>query len=193
MIYFHGSKTGGIRSIIPHESLHGQPLVYLSSNFVVACFYTVNAIEAFFERNSPSRQTHFEPFFPYGFSPEGIPVLDEYYPNATKETYFGKKGFLYSCEIEETLGNSTNISCAVTSEKAIPVKDVQSYPDMYETLCALERKKQLIINRYEEYTMKQLQKIDEIVLGEIERNRLYDNPENAYSVFLRAKFPHLFP
>jgi len=192
MIYFHGSKIGGIKLIEPHESIHGRSYVYLSSNKVVACFYTVNAIEVFFERENWPKPDHFEPWFPYGFSHDGIPVLEEYYPNATRETYSGRKGFIYSCETEENLANPTNIPCAVTSEKALRVVDEECVLDIYEALCAFEKQGQLIIKKFEDASSQQLQVMDQLVIDEIQKYHLDLIPENPYSLFLKAKFPHLF-
>ncbi len=72
MIYFHGSPTGGIKTLLPNVSNHEDAFVYFSSNRSVALLYTVR------RKN----------WYPYGFVGENRMVeYTEYYPNGLGDIY----------------------------------------------------------------------------------------------------------
>ena len=74
-MYYHGSKTSGIKKLIPSKSLHNDDYVYLTTNKAVALIYTVNAIESFFEENGLIKPDKFQPWYSYGFNKESIPII----------------------------------------------------------------------------------------------------------------------
>lgn len=81
--YYNGSKTSGIRKLIPNYSLHGQKYVYLATRFEVALIYTANAIESFYDGNDFDKPDKFQPWYSYGFNKDKVPVIEEYYSAAT--------------------------------------------------------------------------------------------------------------
>lgn len=109
---YHGSKKGGLTILKPCLSSHNKELVYLTTNEAVACIYTVNAVESLYKSKGLSHGAPFSPWYPYGFDKDKTPLLEEYYPNATRLTYEGRQGYIYLCEKPQDLGNATEIFCA---------------------------------------------------------------------------------
>jgi hypothetical protein len=138
-VYFHGSKFMEIKTLIPDISLHGDKYVYLTTSLEVALIYTVNAIESYYEENHLVKSEKFQPWFSYGFNKEKIPVIEEYYPNATKETYSNKPGYIYICEELKNISNPTNIFNAVVTKEEVNIKDVIYVEDVYKKVLDLEK------------------------------------------------------
>lgn len=191
MIY-HGSKTPYIKKLIPRKSLHGEEYVYLTTNIAVALIYTVNAIESYYDSMGIAKPTMFQPWYSYGFTKEKVPCVEEYYPNATIETYKGKSGYIYICKEPSNYSNPTNIHCALTTSEKVEVLEEIFIPDVYEKMLEFEKQGILIINRYEDNTKKKNLFIESMIVEDIKKYDLIENKSNDYSVFLRCKFPQLF-
>ncbi|MDC7242883.1 MAG: hypothetical protein PQJ44_02755 [Sphaerochaetaceae bacterium] len=191
-MYYHGSKTSGIKELQPNFSMHGEKYVYLTTNRAVALVYTVNAIERFYEDNKLEKPEEFQPWYSYGFDKEKLPVFDEYYPNAVKETYKGKSGFIYICEEPKDFSNPTNIYCAIVTKSSVKTIKEEYIEDVYEEILKLEKQGLCKIRRFEEAKEKYLNKIESYIKEDIEKYNLNEDVNHNYGVFLRAKFPHLF-
>lgn len=179
--YFHGSCLPGLHTLKPHALEHGMPLVYLTTNPVVAALYTVHPVERPYN------------WYPYGFS-GSIPVYTEYYPQALKDVYGGKTGYIYRCrcEVELSLDNPTSIGCALVSRSPVEVKGYTALLDVYEALLEYERSGKLIVRRYETLSEKQKETGEKLVLGEIRTWKLREQPDCSYSRFLRERFPEIW-
>jgi hypothetical protein len=190
--YYHGSKKSRISTLCPNMSIHGDKYVYLTTKREVALIYTVNAIESYFEKKGLEKPEKFHPWYSYGFS-KGKLQIDEYYPNAFKETYKGKFGYLYLCsEPKQDISNKTNIFCAVTTKEDISVIEEIYIDDLYKEFLELESKGVIEIRRYKNWTRKQIHDIENSIKGTIEHFDLYNKPEYHYTLFLKEKFPKLF-
>lgn len=176
---YHGSSAGGLTELKPFLSEHGKPYIYFASNPVVALFYTVHAVERPYN------------WFPYGFK-NGIPVYNEYYPDALADVYKGKTGFLYEFESINGAENPTGINCACVCEKPVPVERVIEIPDVFEALVECEKRGQLIIERYDNLNAEQKSGIEKMIKSEIESCDLNSNPDCSYTKFLKSRFPNLF-
>lgn len=191
-MYYHGSKTTGIKIIKPNLSIHGKEYTYLTTSKVVALIYTVNAIESFYEDNNITKPSSFQPWYSYGFNKNLIPVIDEYYPNATYETYSNKSGYIYICKEPTEYTNETNIHCAITTpEEIVVIKEIY-IPNVYEKLLEYEKEGLLKIRKYEETSKEYLDKIYSYITDDIKKYKLLEESSSNYSIFVRTKFPFLF-
>lgn len=115
MILFHGSKTGGIKILEPHQADHDRPYIYLTTIDVVAAFYLCNAVQ--------------KPYywFPYGFENGNmdIPVYNELYPDALREVSEGIPAIF----IKQTLKK-----IRLYPLKTFPVHDWEPSPYLYLTV-----------------------------------------------------------
>lgn len=179
-LLYHGTSVAGLKRLRPTLSEHGKPYIYFASNMTVATFYTVHRVERPYN------------WFPYGFDKNGVPVYDEYYPDALADVYSGKTGYIYLCENISDIQNPTNINCAYVCEKDVDVNDVIEIADMYEWFLERENLGELRINRYENLTQRQKERFGRIILSEIEENGLKQNPDCGYAKFIKEKFPDVW-
>lgn len=189
---FHGSKTSGIKTLKPSFSMHGREYVYLTTNKAVALIYTVNAIEVFHEVNHLVKPEKFHAWYSYGFDKDKHLVIDEYYPNATEETYSGRSGYIYVCEDSDKYINPTNIYCAKVTENDVNVIDEIVIEDIYQEMLKLEKAGELKIRRYHEASEDFLKHIESMIKEDIIKFKFTKNTDHHYALFLQAKFPHLF-
>jgi hypothetical protein len=191
-MYFHGTKVNGIKELIPNYSLHGKEYVYLTTNKEVALIYTVNAIESFFESKKIEKPAKFQPWYSYGFDKNKIPVVEEYYPNATEETYANKTGYIYICDEPNNRINPTNIYCAIVTEENVKTKSEIIVKDVYAELLRQEESGKIKIKRYHQMDQIYLENIFEMIKQDIKKFNLLEKPSDNYTIFLREKFPFLF-
>ncbi|MFK5883669.1 MAG: hypothetical protein QM489_04935 [Candidatus Izemoplasma sp.] len=191
-MYYHGSKTPGIKSIKPNQSMHDQEYTYLTTNEVVALIYTVNAIEVFYENNNITKPGSFQPWYSYGFNKDLLPIIDEYYPNSTHDTYSNRSGSIYLCQEPSEYTNETNIHCAITTTKEVVVIKEIFIPDVYKKLLEYEKQGLLKIRKYEDTSEEYLEKIHSFIKDDIKKYNLSEDSLNSYSVFLKSKLPFLF-
>ena len=191
-MYYHGSKTPNIKILHPNMSLHKEMYVYLTENIAVALIYTVNAIEVFFDQKNIKKPEVFQPWYSYGFDQFQIPVIEEYYPNATIETYSGKSGYIYLCEKPKSISNPTKIPTVFVTQE--PVKTIEEIfiKDVYQEMLKYEKQGLLKINRFENNSDKFNEHILGMIKEDIHKYDLLKNVNHPYGVFLRAKFPVLF-
>ena len=98
MTFFHASQTKNIKILKPNISNHNIPLIYFSDKRENVLVYLSNAIEKFCKEKHFKFEGFWHKWGPYGFDKDGRLCLEEYYPNALKETYSGVKGYIYSCD-----------------------------------------------------------------------------------------------
>ena len=161
--------------------------MYLSTRRENTLVYLSNAIEKFHKDNHLKYTGHFYKWASYGFDKEGVLVLEEYYPNATEETYKGVVGYIYCADHVEEYSMQKDIPFAAVSNKAIQVTSCEYIPDAYEALLKLEKKGVLHIRRYEENSPKTIDWIEKVMREEF--MKVGDRPD--YRAFLKAKFPFL--
>lgn len=185
MKFYHGSPVANIRELQPHVSNHGESLVYLSSKRENTLVYLSNAIEKFHKDKELKHEGHFYKWASYGFNREGILVVEEYYPNATEETYKGVDGFIYCADNVEDYILQKDIPFAAVSSKPIQVTSVEYILDVYEELLKLEKSGEIIIRRYEENSDAKKEWIKKVVLNEFNKHQ----DRRDYVTFLKEKFP----
>ncbi len=178
ILFYHGTSIGNLSELKPQISEHGEAYIYLTTDPVVALFYTVKAVEPPFN------------WYPYGFK-DGIPVYTEYYPDALADVYKGKRGYIYEFENVEEIRNPTNIGCACVCTEPLKTGKVIEIPDVYEKLLEHEKNGELIIERYSELSENKIDRIKNIIKSEIEKFDL-KNCFNSYSEFIKSRFTDLW-
>ncbi len=184
---YHASQTGNIKLLEPRTSNHNTPLIYFSAKRENALVYLSNAIEKYCKETNFVHNGKWHKWASYGFEPDGILRLDEYYPNAIKDTYQGVSGYIYCvndiCKIE----SSININNVVASSEAVPVIGVEFIENAYAVILKAEESGLIKIRRFEEMNNKTLEWIESTIKSEY----LNAGAEPDYRYFLKAKFPFL--
>ena len=88
-LLYHASPVKGITRLEPHVSNHGKALVYLSDRRENVLVYLSNAVEKHCRENGFVWNGSWHKWASYGFAKDGRLLLEEYYPNATMDTYKG--------------------------------------------------------------------------------------------------------
>lgn len=179
---YHASQTPDIKILEPRISNHGKPLVYLSQKRENVLVYLSNAVEKHCRENGFVHDGIYTKWGPYGFNGEGILVLDEYYPNAARETYEGVSGYIYS--VSETGKPMENIPFAFVADKPVEVRECEFVSDAYVALLQAAEQGKIIMNSYERNSSQKLKWIEKTVREE------YENPNSTaeYKYFLKCKF-----
>lgn len=184
-MYYHATQTKGIHVLEPRISNHNIPLIYFSKKRENTLVYLSNAVEKYCKENGFSYDGIWSKWGPYGFDNEGILQIEEYYPNAIKETYEGVSGYIYSCaEIERDPDFELNIPDAVVSRKKVEVTDCEYIGDAYAELIHAEQNGRIKIVPYEDFIAKREDWLKTIINSEYKGAAAH--PE--YQFFLRAKF-----
>ena len=187
-MYYHASRTPGIRQLEPRISNHNIPLIYFSKKRENVLVYLSNAVEKYCKEQGFAYDGTWSKWGPYGFEKDGRLRFEEYYPNALESTYRGVSGYIYEAAEVVDSKFALQIPDAVTSEIPVDVMGVEFVADAYEELLRAEREGQITILRYEELTPQKKEWIQKTMLQEYADAK--DHPE--YQFFLRGMFPELF-
>ncbi|MDE6762141.1 MAG: hypothetical protein K2N26_01145 [Oscillospiraceae bacterium] len=179
---YHASQTPNIKILEPRVSNHGKPLVYLSQKRENVLVYLSNAVEKHCRENGFTHDGVYTKWGSYGFNGEGVLVLDEYYPNASRETYEGVSGYIYS--VSETGKIMEDIPFAFVSDKPVKTLECEFVADAYTALLQAAEQGKIIMNSYESNSPQKLDWIYKTVCEEYVN--LYSTAE--YKYFLKCKF-----
>lgn len=186
MLLFHATPAGGIDFLEPRLSSHGKPLVYFSDRRENVLVYLCNPVERFCREAGLPAQPSYYKFAPYGFTKEGVLHLDEYWPNATEETYRGAAGYIYTVE-EGDFSPLPDIPHAYLSEKPVKTVSCEFVPDAFDALRQAQAEGKIILKSYEENSAETLQWIKNGIRQEYAQTEEFP----YYQAFLRAKFGFL--
>lgn len=186
-MYYHASGISGITLLVPSISNHNKSLIYFSQKRENVLVYLSNAIEKYCKETGFIHSGKWHKWASYGFESDGILRIDEYYPNALKETYQGVSGYIYCADDVFINENVVNISNVVTTERPVPVADVEFIKDAYSEIIKAEKSGLIRIRRYEDMSEKMLKWIENTIKNE------YAQAENEpdYRYFLKEKFDFL--
>lgn len=184
---YHASQTPNIKTLTPHTSNHGTPLIYFSSKPENVLVYLSNAVEKCCRENAFPHSGSYYKWASYGFTKDGLLQLDEYYPNATHDTYQGASGFIYTVEDNPLFKPMEDIPYAFISSEPVPVLSCEFVPDAYEALLSAAGSGRIKLTSYEQNSPKMLDWIKTVITEDYEKYR--DNPE--YRFFLKTKFDFL--
>ena len=96
MLLYHASPVPGLTELRPFVSNHGTSCVYLSEKRENTLVYLSNAVEKYCRETGFLHSGIWQKWASYGFTKNGLLCLDEYYANATFETYCGVQGCVRS-------------------------------------------------------------------------------------------------
>lgn len=181
---YHASPISGLTELCPRVSNHGKPLVYLSERRENVLVYLSNAIEKCCREEGFEHKGIFTKWGSYGFNSEGVLVLDEYYPNATYETYKGVEGYIYSASESNATVDLEGVPFAKVAEGAVRVVSCEYIHDAYEALKEAEEAGRIVLTRYEDNSGDKAEWIRRTVLAEYREAE--GKPE--YRFFLERKF-----
>lgn len=185
-MYFHASQTPDITYLEPRISNHNVPLIYFSTKRENTLVYLSNAIEKYCKETGYEHQGKWQKWGSYGFTKEGILRLEEYYPNATIDTYKGVSGYIYSVESIDGVEELSDIPFACISRGRVKVAKAEYIPDAYGAIMEAADAGKIVLQKYEELSGKMHQWIHDTIMKE------YETATGEYKHFLRGKFAHLF-
>lgn len=182
MYLYHASPIPDIAYLEPRISNHGRPLIYFSQIRENTLVYLSNAIERYCTGIGYVPKEHWHKWASYGFDKQEILVLDEYYENATEETYRGAAGYIYRVNANESCKPFDGIPYAYTSEEKMKVENCEFVSDAYEALLKAESEGLIRIRRYNELPKRTHEWNEKTIQNE------YVNAKDDYKLFLEAKF-----
>ena len=183
-MYYHASKVPEIKILFPHISNHGKSLVYFSEKKENTLVYLSNAIEKYCVESRFLYEGIWKKWASYGFEKNGVLRLDEYYPNATEDTYKGVAGYIYGVNNILNMTVQTDIPGAIVTSDEVKVDYCEYIPDAYEAIMCAVDAGVIQLKKYEENSQRMLNWIESIISNEYESAK--EHPE--YKYFLEAKF-----
>lgn len=110
--------------------------------------------------------------------------IEEYYPNATVDTYKGVSGYIYSVANIDSYKNQEDVPYAVITDCAVSVTSCEYIPDAYEAIIDAIENGKIILKKYHDNNEKMLKWIEDAIKSDYKKAS--DHPE--YREFLKAKF-----
>lgn len=184
-MYFHASQTANIEYLEPRVSNHGIPLIYFSTKRENTLVYLSNAIEKCCKETGYVYHGKWKKWGSYGFTKEGVLRLQEYYPNATIDTYKGVSGYIYSATLIEDMEKQSDIPFAFVTKSRTKVEGVEYIPDAYDSIMESVKKGEIILQKYEDLSEASHQWIHDTIIKE------YETATEEYKHFLKSKFEFL--
>lgn len=185
--YYHASNTKDIKILKPHISNHKKSLIYFSSKKENVLVYLSNAVEKFCKETNFKHEGNYSKWGPYSFTKEGILQLEEYYPNATKDTYKGVSGYIYKTSNIPNIKPLEDIKDVYVTDEDTKVEDCEYIEDAYEEILKYEKLGLIKIMCYEEFIKIKKDWLYNIIQKEYDESQ--DQPE--YIHFLKNKFPFI--
>ena len=182
-MYYHASGVKDLKVLRPHVSNHGKSLVYFSSKRENILVYLSNAVEKHIKEkyNRPLKQ--YEKWASYGITDDGLVRIEEYYPNATIETFKDVSGYIYSVNQLDNAKPLRGIKDVFVTQDEVEIDDCEYVADAYEELLKAEQQGKIVIECFENITDKKREWIERTILNE------YNNTNNEdYKEFLLDKF-----
>ncbi len=186
-ILYHASPVKGIAVLEPRISNHGEARVYFSSKKENVLVYLSNAVEKYCREQGFEYNGIWQKWAAYGFTDEGLLRVEEYYPNATCDTYSGVDGCIYTVELSDDIKPLDGIRDAYYSSVPVRTLSCEYIPDAYQAILNAEKDGLITLQRYEDLSKRYLEWIDRTIRKEY--SEIADHPE--YKFFLEGKFDFL--
>lgn len=186
-MYYHASKKQGLTVLKPQVSNHRIPLVYLSKKRENVLVYLSNAVEKCCREEGFHYTGPWYTWASYGFDKDGVQRIEEYYPDALRDTYQGVSGYIYTVREVCDGGFQAGIPDAVTSAEPLQTEGSEYIEDAYEAILEAEREGLLRILRYENLPEGMKAWLERTTITEYEEAE--DHPD--YRFFLERKFGNL--
>jgi len=183
-MYYHASQTNGIKELEPRISNHNIPLIYFSSKKENVLVYLSNVVEKYCKETNYKNNGKYTKWASYGFTKDGKLKLEEYYPNATLETYKGVSGYIYSVNSVPGIEKLEDIPYAFKTKKNVKVDMIEYIPDAYEAIMEEVNNGNILLIKYEEFIKIKKDWLEKTITKEY--NESDNKPE--YKYFLVNKF-----
>ncbi len=186
-MYYHASQTKDIKILEPRVSNHNRALVYLSSKRENVLIYLSNAVKKYCKENNFNYDGVWSKWASYGFTKDGILEIQEYYPNATYDTYKGVSGYIYSVKDVDGLEKQQDIPYAFYIDNPVTIDDCEYIEDSYEEIQKEVKKGNIVIKKYDDFIKERKDWLYKTIQKEYDE--AIDHPD--YRFFLIHKFPFI--
>ena len=186
-MYYHASQTKDIKILEPRVSNHSQPWIYFSSKRENVLVYLSNAVEKYCKENNFRHEGIWTKWASYGFTKDGRLELQEYYPNATYDTYKGVSGYIYYVDEVEDIEKQKDIPYAYHSSNNVKVSSCEYIEDAYDAIQKEIQKGNIVLVKYEDFIKTRKDWLYKNIQNEYDN--AVDHPEYRY--FLVNKFPFI--
>ena len=189
-MFYHVSPVAGIVRLEPRISNHEIPRIYFSTKRENVLVYLSNAVEKYCRQTGFSHDGPWYKWASYGFTPDGLLRLEEYYPNATEETYQGVSGYIYRVRKLPNGMELTDIPGAFVSQEPVLVESCEYIPDAYEAILRAAADGAIVWQRYADMAQRQREWVRKAIKQDYQTYLHHANHPD-YLHFLRGKFPFL--
>jgi len=180
MDYYHGSSVIGLTKLKPHASPYSNlqdAVVYLTSSKQLALHYIWD------DKRVGVRWPMLH------IRDDGVLVFQEMFSGALEFLYKGLSGCIYRCVGDYDIDPNSGVLTCATSKTSVPVTDYELIDDVYEKIRDYEHEGTFIYEKFEERPLSAHNRIREIIINQIKRVDLFNNPTHAYYDFFQVKFP----
>ena len=185
-MFYHASNVEGLKVLKPHISNHGKSWVYFSTKRENILVYLSNSVEKHIKDKYNRPLIKYNKWASYGITQDGRVRIEEYYPNATKETFEGVSGYIYSVADINNAQPLKGILDVYVTQDEVKVDDCEYVVDAYAEILKAEKEGKIVIERFEDITDKKREWIVKTISSE------YENTDNEdYKEFLLDKFDWL--
>lgn len=186
-MYYHASQTPDLKVLKPNVSNHNKSLVYFSKKRENVLVYLSNAIEKYCKEVGFEYSGVYHKWASYGFNKDGILKLQEYYPNATYDTYKGVSGYIYSSEDVKDIESKIEIPDVVVCKNQVQISKCEFISDAYTAIMEAVEDGKIELIRYEDNSEEMINWIEKTIKSEYINS--INQPE--YRIFLKEKFNFL--
>ena len=186
-MFYHASNIKDLKILKPHISSHGKSWVYFSSKRENILVYLSNAVEKYIKEKYNRPLKHYEKWASYGIANDGRVRIEEYYPNATRDTFEGVSGYIYMANNLTNAQPLRGIKDVFVTHDAIWVDKVEYISDAYAEILQAEKDGKIIIERFNDITQQKREWIIKTMTNELENT---DNDD--YKDFILNKFDWIF-
>jgi len=186
-MYYHASQTKDINVLEPRVSNHNKPLIYFSNKRENVLVYLSNAVEKYCRENNYNYNGIWSKWASYGFTKDGILEIQEYYPNATYETYNGVSGYIYYVDNIPNIEKQEDIPNAFHTSNKVQVTGIEFIEDAYKAIQNEINKGNIVLIKYEDFIKTKKDWLYRTIQKEYDD--AVEHPEYRY--FLINKFPFL--
>ncbi len=183
-LLYHASPISGIDVLQPRISNHAVPQIYFSEKRENVLVYLSNAIEKCCTESGFWYEGIWKKWASYGFTSSGQLHIEEYYPNALKDTYCGVEAYIYAVVQNEFMKSLVDIPYAHICQQEVPVYSCEAIEDAYSEIINAEKQGLILITRYEELSERRLEWIKNVIREDYKNSEAHPD----YRYFIEKKF-----
>lgn len=186
-MFYHASQVKDIKMLEPRVSNHKIPLIYFSDKRENVLVYLSNAIEKYCKETNYNHNGIYSKWGPYGFTKDGRLELQEYYPNATYETYKGVSAYIYHIKDVPNIQKQKDIPHTYTTDMNTKVDSYEYIEDAYEEIMKAVAEGKIVLVKYNDF----IKEHKEWLIKNIKKEYEEAEDQLEYRYFLKEKFPFL--